>query len=723
MNEGMEGDFGMKKICAAAVIFMLLLALCTEASADTFVLPADLTEIGEEAFFGVEGIEEAVLPAGITRIGDRAFAQSSLERIILPENVPEIGIDAFPEDAVVFVFGNGAELRERGFNLVTCSLTEGDTVCITGYSGSKAELEIPESLAGYTVTRIGDGAFSGNTALTDIIVPLTLTEIGDEAFLGCSSLSRPWLPLGLTSIGDRAFYGVSGVSVNVPRSVTHIGADAFTGYRYLNVCPGTYSYEWALAIQDQNPSVMIASRYIARIVTSADVAAKDEQVTCTALILSEDIEAFQWQISTDGGVTWTDIEGADDTEYTFTASLETCGLYRVAGMDFTGTYYSTIAQVSYLNEDIAIRSAYVCGTDISLDWTKEPEGVLYTLFMTGPDGMETVVAEDLWDPFFDVTGLEPETAYAFRVSASYGEATVESASVTVTTQNYRTGTVCRALLIGEVTFGSDFEDCPDSIGDLNLFSSMLRHVTGPDGNPWSYVRMVDLTSSEIHQAIQTTFADADEDDISLFFIATHGCEEGDEADIGGLYAYSRSYWKQDLIRDTTLAAWLSEVPGQVIVLLEACSSGSAIQDPDALNAAAANAAVIRAFRNADRSLALEGERIFFAPEEEQTEGPVSRMGALRQSKFRVLTSSAHLEYSYGYTEPDFPHTLFTYGLTLGVGLSGPMPCDTNGDGQASLAELQRYITDFHDPQYLNVTQHVQAYPANSDDALFYRIAQ
>ena len=72
-HAGMEGDFGMKKICAAAVFLMLLLVLCT-AAADSLVLPADLTEIGEEAFFGVEGIEEAVLPAGITRIGDRAFA-------------------------------------------------------------------------------------------------------------------------------------------------------------------------------------------------------------------------------------------------------------------------------------------------------------------------------------------------------------------------------------------------------------------------------------------------------------------------------------------------------------------------------------------------------------------------------------------------------------------------------------------------------------------------
>ncbi len=713
---GMEGDFSMKNIWVAAALLALFLVLCAEASADSFVFPADLTEIGEEAFLGVTGLEEAVLPAGLTRIGDRAFAQSSLEQIILLGDVEAIGDDAIPEGIMVYVFGDGAGLEELGVNLLTCSLNAEGTVCITGYSGSETSLEIPESLAGYPVTCIGDGAFSGNIDLESIAFPSTLTQIGDEAFCGCSSLVRPDLPLGLTDIGDGAFYGVNGLSVYLPRSVTHIGADAFTGYRYLNACPGTYSYTWAIGIAAQNPSVYVIQRVIALVQASAEVALKDEQVTCTAELMEEEIVSIQWQRSSDGA-TWTDCEGAVDTEYTFTASEETCGWYRLAGVDFTGTYYSLAIQVGYLGEDVVIHTAYVCGTDISLNWTKYSEGILYTLRMTGPDGKETVLARNLWDPFFDVTGLEPETAYSFRVSASYGKYRVDGTPITVTTQNYRTGTVCRALLIGEVTFQFAGDECPDSIGDLNLLSDMLRHVTGPDGSPYSYVRKVDLTANEIHQAIQTTFADADEDDISLFFIATHGCTTGDEADYGGLYAYNPATGKDECIRDTTLASWLSEVPGHVIVILEACSSGSTIQDPDALDAAAANAAAIQAFRDADRFLDLEGETYGSS----QEEGPVLRMGALRQTKFHVLTSSAHLEDSFAYTGPEFPHTLFTYGLTLGVGHSGSMPCDTNGDEQASLAELQRYISDFHDPQYLNATQHVQAYPANSDYALFYRI--
>lgn len=346
-----------------------------------------------------------MLPAGLTRIGERAFARSSLERIILPEGVEEIGADAFPEDAVVYVFGDGAGLRDRGFNLVTCALSGEGTVCITGYYGSRTEIEIPEGLNGHPVTRIGDGAFSGNTDLEYIEFPSTLTQIGDEAFCGCGSLKGPYLPLGLTDIGDRAFYGVNGIAVSLPRSVTHIGEDAFTGYRYINAYLGTYSAAWACEIQEQDPSVTVVTMYLVRIMADTAVAVEGQQVTCTALLMEEDLEAFQWQWSPDGSV-WTDCPGVEGVEYTFTASEETCGWYRVVETDFTGTYYNPAVLIDYFRKDIAIRTAYVCGTDISLNWTKAPEGVLYTLRMTGPDGVETVVAENLWDPFFDVTGLD-----------------------------------------------------------------------------------------------------------------------------------------------------------------------------------------------------------------------------------------------------------------------------------------------------------------------------
>ena len=104
---------------------------------------------------------------------------------------------------------------------------------------------------------------------------------------------------------------------------------------------------------------------------------------------------------------------------------------------------------------------------------------------------------------------------------------------------------------------------------------------------------------------------------------------------------------------------------------------------------------------------------------EQAPQMIPRVGALRKTKFHVITSSAHLEYSYAYSAVLNPHSKFTYGLTQGVGLSGAMPCDKNGDGLAAMNELAGYIDACDDPVNPYI-QHVQIYPANSDYALFFR---
>ena len=79
----------------------------------------------------------------------------------------------------------------------------------------------------YSVTSIGDGAFSGLSSLTSIDIPESVTSIGDWAFVGCGITSID-IPNGVTSIGGWAFqYCSSLTSVTIPNSVTSIGESAF----------------------------------------------------------------------------------------------------------------------------------------------------------------------------------------------------------------------------------------------------------------------------------------------------------------------------------------------------------------------------------------------------------------------------------------------------------------------------------------------------------------
>ena len=97
------------------------------------------------------------------------------------------------------------------------------------YSG---EIVIPESVAyngnNYSVTSIGDNAFSNCYDLTSVTIPTSVTSIGRGAFHQCWSLISVTIPNSVTSIGNYAFDDCSGLtSVTIPNSVTSIGEQTF----------------------------------------------------------------------------------------------------------------------------------------------------------------------------------------------------------------------------------------------------------------------------------------------------------------------------------------------------------------------------------------------------------------------------------------------------------------------------------------------------------------
>lgn len=303
-----------------------------------------------------------------------------------------------------------------------------------------------------------------------------------------------------------------------------------------------------------------------------------------------------------------------------------------------------------------------------------------------------------------------------------------SGVVTVTTYNGLTAEasvevsrrpVYRALLIGEGTFPDPSVGNLPGKKDVALMKKMLRSVKGAANDKWAITTRTDRTSAQIQTDIVTAFEGAQEGDVSLFYISTHGDEEltidGRYPEYAGClqtypdYSYS-NWYDQNTLTLPRLAQWLSEVPGQVIVLIDSCGSGAAIYGAKALNGytpAQFDAAVIEAFE--DRDMAV------MAPGLEHGAFVVS-------NKFYVLTSAAYLETGWASTNK---YSFFTKWLTDGIATKGGMPADGNRNRTVTLDELYKYISKRADRKTFSISglhykQHVQVYPAGSDFKLFYR---
>lgn len=213
------------------------------------------------------------------------------------------------------------------------------------------------------------------------------------------------------------------------------------------------------------------------------------------------------------------------------------------------------------------------------------------------------------------------------------------------------GSACaatRALLVA----CSDFVTQPDLghtvSGNLHMIGSVL--LGAQDQLKGLSIEDGSIASPEaLESAVEGAFSGANENDLSLLYICTHGVISSDDSRFYLLLSDGKSEAPLDVQQ---LHDILAPISGDKLLIVDACHSGALITGGE------------------------DGSPFF------------------SDSSIHLLTSASAEESSWYYDSkglPDGAVSYFAGALSGGLGLYGSPEADLNGDGAVTLSELHRYL--------------------------------
>jgi len=199
-------------------------------------VPDSVTNIGARAFYNCSGITSIRIPESVTGIGEEAFTGCHrLAEVINKSSLNIIKGSSTYGDVARYAFsihsGGSKVVNEYDYLFYTY---EGVNYLI-GYVGDETVLVLPDGYKG-ELYRIYEGAFSGLSNITHVLIPACVTEIGYGAFYGCDSLVGIEIPFvgasysatgAMSHLGYMFGYTVSSYLVNGYHCY-----DSSTGYYY-----------------------------------------------------------------------------------------------------------------------------------------------------------------------------------------------------------------------------------------------------------------------------------------------------------------------------------------------------------------------------------------------------------------------------------------------------------------------------------------------------------
>ena len=189
-----------------------------------------VTRIGFRAFYQTK-IESVVIPEGVTEIGERAFERCfELKNVTLSKNINNVGSLAFWNCKKLNYnqYDNALYLGTQDnpyLALINAVFSENDTettwVVIPTRAVTSCQINADcEVIAG--------SAFENCKNLTSITIPSKVKTIGSSAFRSCKKITSIILEGAINYIGSYAFFDSGVKTVKIGSSITKIDLNAFS---------------------------------------------------------------------------------------------------------------------------------------------------------------------------------------------------------------------------------------------------------------------------------------------------------------------------------------------------------------------------------------------------------------------------------------------------------------------------------------------------------------
>ncbi len=240
----------------------------------------------------------------------------------------------------------------------------------------------------------------------------------------------------------------------------------------------------------------------------------------------------------------------------------------------------------------------------------------------------------------------------------------------------------RGLFVACDFFISQEDTWPSSSNNLKTVAQAL--TSGAEAFSKVDKRNGDINSvAGMRQAVLEAFGQADDNDISYFFISTHGIYDPAKSnlEVGLLLSDGAA---EEVLTARQLQEAFAPIRGTKVLIIDACNSGAFI-----------------------------GKGVSGGVTEAAFLGP----------DYKVLTSAGGSEESWYWSNTEKSHDAvqgagyFSSALADGLGLHGEYAADLNRDGQVTLTECYRYLLENH------AASTPQSYPQEDDFVLFSYDAQ